>query len=1067
MNEEQKRNLLDSLRFEQIAARQMTIKTAHAKTCKWLLKSPQYLDWLDASKLCEHHGFLWIKGKAGAGKSTLMKFATINARKTMKGCNVLSFFFNARGDDIEKSTIGTYRSLLLQLLQGIPASQSIFDSLDLSTSTMGANQQWSLERLKALLEQAIRSLGQSPVVCFIDALDECEENQIREMIQFLEHIADLAVSNSIHFKVCFSSRHYPHVSIRNGLELVLEGQEGHAQDITNYIDTELKIGKSKIAQCVRSELQEKASGIFMWVVLVVGILNKDFDRGQIHALRRRLHEIPGDLNELFRDILTRDSQNTAELVLCIQWVLFARRPLSPCELYHALLSSSDPDAVAEWDPDEITEKDINRFLLNSSKGLTEATVSKESKIQFIHESVRDFLLKENGLSKIWPKFVNNFQGQSHDRLKQCCLDYIGITVASTFKVSQDISKASSRQAADLRNKATQNHPFLEYAVQNVLYHADTAEGGGISQAEFLHNFPIPQWVKLDNLFEKHKVRRHTERVSLLYLLAEYNMANLIKVLDSTRRCMDIEGERYGCPLFAAAAMSSGKALELLMESVETRMADTISAGTLDDYGTQYSSAQHAARRDFVYSKTKGFLLCAAELGHDGVLALLLRSGTFQVEWKDPKDRSLLWWASKNGCEITATLLLSADPAMVNRADKDNRTPLHAAAGQGHKAMCELLLKENADINSTDKHNKTPLHIAAEQGHKEVVELLLKGNADINSTDKDNKTSLYVAAEQGHKEVVELLLKGNADIDTQSAGVFDGNALYVASANGHEEVVTLLLNKGAKTDTRKTGTYSDALQVASAKGYKGIVTSLLDQGANINAEGGDYGTPLQAAIALRKQEIAVLLLERGADIHVQGGKYGNALQAASWRGYKDIVELLLQQGANIHVQGGHYGNALQAASAYSSEDIVELLLEKGADVNAQGGYYSNALQAAARCNCKDVVELLLEKGANVHAQGGEYGNALQAASYRNYKDVIELLLEKGADVNAQGGYYGNALQAASASIHSSKDAIELLLEKGADVNAQGGAYGNALQAALYMNRKEIVALLKEHGAKENP
>ena len=1034
MNEEQKRNLLDSLRFEQIDARQMTIKTAHAKTCKWLLKSPQYLDWLDASKLCEHHGFLWIKGKAGAGKSTLMKFATINARKTMKGCNVLSFFFNARGDDIEKSTIGTYRSLLLQLLEGIPASQSIFDSLDLSTSTMGANQQWSLERLKALLEQAIRSLGQSPVVCFIDALDECEENQIREMIQFLEHIADLAVSNSIHFKVCFSSRHYPHVSIRNGLELVLEGQEGHAQDITNYIDTELKIGKSKIAQCVRSELQEKASGIFMWVVLVVGILNKDFDRGQIHALRRRLHEIPGDLNELFRDILTRDSQNTDELVLCIQWVLFARRPLSPGELYHALLSSFDPDAVAEWDPDEITEKDINRFLLDSSKGLTEVTVSKEPKVQFIHETVRDFLLKENSLSKIWPKFEENFQGQGHERLKQCCLDYISNTVASPLEFPDDLSKASSERTADRRKSATQTRPFLEYAVHNVLYHADTAEGGGISQAEFLDSFPIPQWVKLDNLFEKHKVRRHTERVSLLYLLAEYNMANLIKALDSTSQCMDIEPERYGCPLFAAAAMSSGKALELLMESVETRMADTISAGTLDDYGTQYSSAQHAARRDFFYSKTKGFLLCAAELGHDGVLALLLRSGTFQVEWKDPKDRSLLWWASKNGCEITATLLLSADPAMVNRADKDNRTPLHAAAGQGHKAMCELLLKENADINSTDK---------------------------------DNKTSLYVAAEQGHKEVVELLLKGNADIDTQSAGVFDGNALYVASANGHEEVVTLLLNKGAKTDTRKTGTYSDALQVASAKGYKGIVTSLLDQGANINAEGGDYGTPLQAAIALRKQEIAVLLLERGADIHVQGGKYGNALQAASWRGYKDIVELLLQQGANIHVQGGHYGNALQAASAYSSEDIVELLLEKGADVNAQGGYYSNALQAAARCNCKDVVELLLEKGANVHAQGGEYGNALQAASYRNYKDVIELLLEKGADVNAQGGYYGNALQAASASIHSSKDAIELLLEKGADVNAQGGAYGNALQAALYMNRKEIVALLKEHGAKENP
>jgi hypothetical protein len=94
---------LGSLRFKQIDARQMTIKTAHAKTCRWLLKSKQYLNWLDKTKLGEHHGFLWIKGNAGTGKSTLMKFALVNARKTMKDHTVLSFFFNARGEEIEKS----------------------------------------------------------------------------------------------------------------------------------------------------------------------------------------------------------------------------------------------------------------------------------------------------------------------------------------------------------------------------------------------------------------------------------------------------------------------------------------------------------------------------------------------------------------------------------------------------------------------------------------------------------------------------------------------------------------------------------------------------------------------------------------------------------------------------------------------------------------------------------------------------------------------------------------------------------------------------------------------------
>jgi hypothetical protein len=58
LTKEQKRDLLRSLNFDQINAREMTIRTAHTKTCKWLLKNSEYLNWLDAGRLNEHHGFL-------------------------------------------------------------------------------------------------------------------------------------------------------------------------------------------------------------------------------------------------------------------------------------------------------------------------------------------------------------------------------------------------------------------------------------------------------------------------------------------------------------------------------------------------------------------------------------------------------------------------------------------------------------------------------------------------------------------------------------------------------------------------------------------------------------------------------------------------------------------------------------------------------------------------------------------------------------------------------------------------------------------------------------------------
>jgi hypothetical protein len=106
----------------------------------------------------------------------------------MQDSVVISFFFNARGEHLEKSTIGTYRSLLLQLLDKLPALQYIFDSLGISGSSISTHYQWSVESLKTLLEQAIKSLGKTSVVCFIDALDECEEHQIRDMISFFEHV---------------------------------------------------------------------------------------------------------------------------------------------------------------------------------------------------------------------------------------------------------------------------------------------------------------------------------------------------------------------------------------------------------------------------------------------------------------------------------------------------------------------------------------------------------------------------------------------------------------------------------------------------------------------------------------------------------------------------------------------------------------------------------------------------------------------------------------------------------------------------------------------------------------
>jgi hypothetical protein len=83
---------------------------------------------------------------------------------------------------------------------------------------------WDIEMVKNLFRHAIEKLEQRCLTCFIDALDECEEDQVREMVVF-EYLGQLAISSQFRFHVCFSSRHYPHITIEKGIQPKLEGQE--------------------------------------------------------------------------------------------------------------------------------------------------------------------------------------------------------------------------------------------------------------------------------------------------------------------------------------------------------------------------------------------------------------------------------------------------------------------------------------------------------------------------------------------------------------------------------------------------------------------------------------------------------------------------------------------------------------------------------------------------------------------------------------------------------------------------------------------------------------------------
>ncbi|SPO03446.1 uncharacterized protein DNG_06129 [Cephalotrichum gorgonifer] len=830
---EQRQQLRDSLGFDQIDARHMAIKSAHAKTCKWLKNKDEYLDWLSPSKFPDHHGFLWIKGKPGTGKSTLMKFALTQARRSMKDWVILSFFFNARGENLEKTTAGMYRSLLLQLLKSIPGLDAIFDSLRLTVWPQDGQMQWSVESLKDLFQLALQSLGQSQVVCFVDALDECDEDQVRDMVSFFEHMGELANASNIQFQVCFSSRHYPYITITHGLELVLEGQEGHDKDIANYVDTELKIGHSKVAEDIRAELQAKASSVFMWVVLVVDILNREYDRGRIHALRKRLREIPASLHDLFRDMLTRDGRDRDELILCIQWVLFAKRPLRPEELYFAVLAGTDPESSTSWDRELTTLDTIHRFILDSSKGLAETTNSTRAPVvQFIHESVRDFLLKDNGLSKIWPDVGDRFHGRSHERLKECCMKY---TFDAIGALQLPMPPKDVKDATELRNQTQMSLPFLKYAARSVLYHADEAESGGVSQGPFLLSFPLQRWISIDNFFEQYEIRHHTSEASLLYILAEMNLACLIKAHFPTSSPLEASGARYESPFFAALATGSTDAFLALAELHLSQITD--SSGPFERLCQIYLRTPNQVpkvSRRFCLSETSWVKL--AKQNEVEVAPLLLALGKLSpadINETDTRGWTAIYHAVDHGNEVAVELLLSLENIQPDDRYDQGRTPLSRAAEKGDDAIVKLLLRTGkVDPNAGDSSRWTPMWWAAVGGHEAVVKLLLStGKVDPDFNSSQGHTPLWWAARKGHEAVAKLLLgTGNVNPDRKDS---EGRTpLSQAAMDGRESIVKLLLGTGNVDPDSKDIMGWTPLRWAERNGHVAIVKLLQDAGVSL-------------------------------------------------------------------------------------------------------------------------------------------------------------------------------------------------------------------------------------------
>lgn len=356
--------ILDSLGFPAMHTRQDEVAQAYHATFGWIFDEPtpgsndlpwdNYVKWLRQGE----QRLYWINGKAGSGKSTLMKYI-FNHKTTSYELSrwsnsmpllVATFFFWNGGTAEQRSQFGLLRSLLYQILQYRPVLiPLLFPEEHASLKTMAAEyallmvqaedyhekgrteesvelknqaysrlsqhpkQSWSLSRLQAAFRRLL-SLGDLPLkLCFfIDGLDEFEGNQDCDDRQYIIELLK-SLASSPYIKVCMSSR--PLVMFEESFKRTpgLRLQDLTSGDIRRYVVDKISIDSRmrSIADSEPSqkhdfvkEICNKAQGVFLWVKLVVrslldGLNNSD----HLADLRARLDILPTDLEDLYRHML--------------------------------------------------------------------------------------------------------------------------------------------------------------------------------------------------------------------------------------------------------------------------------------------------------------------------------------------------------------------------------------------------------------------------------------------------------------------------------------------------------------------------------------------------------------------------------------------------------------------------------------------------------------------------------------------------------------------------------------------------------------------------------------------
>lgn len=616
----------------------------------------------------------------------------------------------------------------------------------------GAAFSTSFAELWSIFKAATRDPGAGNVVCVFDALDECNAEEVSALIENLVHCAFRQQPCGLKFLI--TSR--PYFEIRQGFDKLLEvsnnieltGNEESAS-IEKEIDLVIKDRVAKLKQEIRlretvsAHLEERLLGMkhrtYLWLYLIFKIIKKNLS-GTRSEMDRLIDHLPDDIQGSYEVLLQRcaDPMFTKKV---LQIVLAAARPLTLREMDFALHINEESRSYADL---EMEGDSRLHETLPSRCGLVITII--QSKVYFIHQTVKDFLLARTGghSGRFWQQSLDLREANS--LLARICLWSFSLKEVDIHRANL-VNALLSEQSADRQpNIYCQTQGFLSYsAIYWADHFRDQESSQGIETVE-----RILERSNGDVIYGSSGEHEH------ILQTASYGGHEIIaRLLLGNGADVHFQGGIYGNALMAASIGGPSTIVQILLEK----------------------GANINARGGWYHGNA---LQAASGRGCERIVQILLENGA-DINAQGGYYGNALQAASIMGHERVVQILLK-NGANINVQGGYYGNALQAASIRGHERVVQILLASGAYINARGVLYETPIQAASVMRRTKVVQILLENGADINIQGGFHENALQARLAGRHQEVVQIPLANGANIDAQ--GGFYGNAPQAASAQGH-------------------------------------------------------------------------------------------------------------------------------------------------------------------------------------------------------------------------------------------------------------------------------------------